>query len=80
MIGWTKYYIYLLRRRIRGAHTNVVLALEHMGLGALIISLYDLNGGTITTSILRRKLTLATELVNTVALMIGNSIYGVRLS
>ena len=41
MIGWTKYYIYLLRRRIRGAHTNVVLALEHMGLGALIISLYD---------------------------------------
>jgi len=51
MIGWTKYYIYLLRRRIRGAHTNVVLALEHMGLGALIISLYDLNGGTITTYI-----------------------------
>jgi hypothetical protein len=51
-----------------------------MGLGALIISLYDLIGGTITTSILRRNLTLATELVNTVALRIRNSVYGVKLS
>jgi nitroreductase len=29
---------------LRVPSTNVVLALEHMGLGALIISLYDLNG------------------------------------
>ena len=32
------------RGRIRGAYTNVVLALEHMELGALIISLSDFQG------------------------------------
>lgn len=35
---------------------------------------------SLAVTLQRRKLTLATELVNTVALMIGNSIYGVRLS